>query len=282
MIVSLHTPKTGGSSLQEIFKKVYGNSLLWIKKAPSLDDVYSQIMQKGIENTSIVHGHFLYGLHNFFPPGTNIKYITFLRDPYSQLLSHYNFLLHINPKTKNVNSEKQGKVLDTDLTTWINDSKTVDRENCMCRILSGIGNTLLDDIDDNKLVTDYEYQIAVQNMEKFFFIGLTETFSNSLSVLATLLDWRYIPNQDRVHYYPNRRSVESLTNEEKELISKVKKYDVLLFDKAKEINASFLSNIKVNPHLYSIQPKKTHLLVRRNTKKNFDKEKSDGRYYKFE
>lgn len=82
-LVSVHIPKTGGGSLEQILRGAYGNSL-------QLDYTYAAESIADIpEDTRAVHGHIRASTYRTAFP--KAKMITFLREPIDRLRSHFFF-----------------------------------------------------------------------------------------------------------------------------------------------------------------------------------------------
>ena len=109
MIISLHTPKAGGSSFKQIlieqfgdgFKRDYKDLPLHHTRDERIQTArtYSRRMhwyrrykfrRRGIE---CVHGHFMPYKYHRFRRDRNVVFVTWLRDPVERLLSHYHFWL---------------------------------------------------------------------------------------------------------------------------------------------------------------------------------------------
>lgn len=105
MIISVHIPKTAGTSFRTGLEKVFGNRLLLDYNDKPLSGLISARwfrvknrfrvqMQRHIllENFSVIHGHFLPSKYLFL--GKEIKLGAFFRDPVDRLISQYCFELN--------------------------------------------------------------------------------------------------------------------------------------------------------------------------------------------
>jgi hypothetical protein len=104
MIVSLHVPKTAGTSFQQMLKREYGERLLldygdWVglnspeaiaRRVERAADMRRR-RDELLASYEIIHGHFLAEKYlGLFP---RADFVAFFRDPYQQTISNYHFLL---------------------------------------------------------------------------------------------------------------------------------------------------------------------------------------------
>jgi hypothetical protein len=108
MIVSIHIPKTAGTSFGQALKTTFGERLLfdygdWAGLT-SPEAIAHRAANAGktrenrvhlLEHFDVIHGHFIADKYLGLFPDT--KYVAFFRDPYQQALSNYFFLLN-NPQ----------------------------------------------------------------------------------------------------------------------------------------------------------------------------------------
>ncbi len=123
MIVSLHTPKAGGSSFKVLlqnhfktqFKSDYSDTPFNTEKSlRQLDAIKfdkkfrlykkSLYQLKGVE---CIHGHFLPYKYNSLFGNKNVNFITWLRDPIERMASHYYYWQRAYDKNKSLNFHKQ-------------------------------------------------------------------------------------------------------------------------------------------------------------------------------
>ncbi len=102
MIISLHTPKTGGNSFRNVLQFHFGDRLFLdygdfpINK--NLQCRTADAIEKGKEielrkleirqRFQCIHGHFLARKYAAFMGNEHVKFVTWLRDPLERLASH--------------------------------------------------------------------------------------------------------------------------------------------------------------------------------------------------
>jgi hypothetical protein len=111
MIISLHLPKTAGTSFAKSLKAHFGNTLLRdYTDLPINTPVYERNLnalracidngQKDFSSVQCIHGHFLPLKYLLLSARTDSTFITWMRDPVERLASHYRFWLKTyNPTT---------------------------------------------------------------------------------------------------------------------------------------------------------------------------------------
>ncbi len=230
IIISIHIPKTGGVTFKNILQKVYGSSLYYINQSTSVASAANQICEIEWYKTRAIHGHFPYGIHEYFPRNISYRYITFLRHPGERLLSEYNYLLEHNYM-------KIPKILD-----WIRYNKyysAVNIDNNITRNLNGKLeiNTYLGVV--NK-VSDDDYLLALENLRKFFFVGTTETFDSDIKLLSKLLDWEDIGEYKNSNVSTNKKHFSDLSEKVQKVIFETQQYDFKLWEDTKEIHSELI------------------------------------------
>lgn len=170
-LISIHIPKAGGTSFQEILARWFPGRLYFHyfdegkKKMPG---------KHALLPGSCIHGHFNskrgFGIRHYYPEAE--QFITFLRDPFEIVVSRY-----FDVKAR----EKKGEAF---------------RDGCSYRLPEDVGHYLRHEIhkkDYHPNILDYmPAELTLENYkdiieERFIYMGIMEDFQNSLNHLAHAL-----------------------------------------------------------------------------------------------
>ena len=183
MIISLHIPKTGGTSFAKILESVYGEHL-WTNYDCQWNSAVAN--KANIPPKSrCIHGHFEFDA--FDSIFTNSLKIVWLRDPIERTISYYNHIMS-NP---DYNNEIIMDVYNRNLTL---------------EEFSGISW-----VSNNAM----NYLKGAQPSD-FHFIGFTETFFESLKQCSKILEWKKVPSV--VWYNRGKNKTLTLSNDVRNLI----------------------------------------------------------------
>lgn len=191
LIVSVHIPKTGGSTFRELLSEVAGPNLLldyedrplWgnypvrrINNIPNDQKRLVQIQGKRAESqTVVVHGHFLVSKYTSFFP--RARRVVWLRDPVERIASHYYY--------------------------W---KRTPNLGNAVCKRLIEDRLSLVEFAREHSLRNIMSYFLDHQDIRRYDFVGITERYSDSLSLFRESFGIR-LPEKDlRVYQNPDRKS----------------------------------------------------------------------------
>lgn len=212
-LLSIHIPKTAGTSFYNILQAVYGAALspsLRRKDIHSLLDAKAQRVTHALESYSVWHGHFRYLEINDWHIRSAAPVITWLRNPIDRIHSNYLFFQsrlqnpEINPEVYKLNKHRLGESL-------LDYAALPENQNRISWFLDGI------------------------TPEKFLFIGIMEQFDSDLQRLGHLLKWPHIPVADRL----NEGSIpkEPLPARTRALLEKWNEQDLEWYHNAKSLFA---------------------------------------------
>jgi Sulfotransferase family len=92
LIIFLHLPKTGGTTLARIIDRQYDSSSILPLYESMFGNELSALPQNHLDRLRIVMGHLYFGVHAF--AARPCMYITILREPIDRVISHYYFVRH--------------------------------------------------------------------------------------------------------------------------------------------------------------------------------------------
>lgn len=219
MLVSLHLPKTAGSSFLAALDEHFGKLVLrdyedlpintppFQRKTNALTKCVAHILAPP-RNVQCIHGHFLILKYRFC---RNVKFITWMRDPIERLGSHYHYWI------KNFNPETAGH-----LHKRVVEEKWSFERFCFSPEFKNFYSQFL-----------WGFPI-----KKFHFIGITECFETEMDYFAEnflgspLNVHRKNVNDDRpaVSYFHDKRI--------RNLVAEYHSKDVLLYQQALKIQTS--------------------------------------------
>lgn len=166
-IISIHIPKTAGTSFYSILQQVYGDELSICFRRRDYMAVKDQ--PGGLAaalggNVKVLHGHFKYSEIASLHRTHQAQLICWMRDPIQRVVSNYRFFksLFDHPERNPANYELNKHRISETLLTYAEREET---RNRMHHFLEGIP------------------------LSDFLFIGMQETFHADIERLGQLLDW---------------------------------------------------------------------------------------------
>lgn len=202
-LISIHLPKTAGTSFFSHLKTIYGPDLTLSftrKNIARAQQYFGSSFNFLNCNIKALHGHFRYlevsNLHKQYSP----KLVCWLRDPVERVISNY--LYH----TRAENFPNSRKT--PDLMAYANRAEA---QNKMSWLLEGIA------------------------LEEFFFIGFQEQFEEDLRHLGRLMSWPEVPTHTLNVSEPERRSSLAITSAMKEELARLNSLDVALYQRARTL-----------------------------------------------
>ena len=155
-IISIHIPKTAGSSFRNVLSQVYGNDLIFWDYSDSNHEY--NLGSELPENTQVIHGHFPAKKYNgHFPKA---KRIVWLRHPIFRLVSEYFYA----QKYVNRDNPNHVQLVDNNLSL-LEFAHIEDLRNLLSKYLEGM------------------------QLEDFYFVGIQEFYDADLAELKQLLQW---------------------------------------------------------------------------------------------
>lgn len=183
-LISLHIPRTAGTTFYKILSQVYGEELsisIRRKDAEVISNIKNGTHSKLSPNIKVIHGHLYYEEVKKIHLKDKLKIISWLREPVSRVISNYRFFmdgLHNPAKNPSVYELNKHRINETLLEF----AQIEENQNRMSKFLSGI------------------------KLEDLFFVGMLETFEKDLNRLSKRLNWPEIevPHLNNVPYENNK------------------------------------------------------------------------------
>lgn len=229
-VIFLHIQKTGGITIQRVFRRKLGKSLFHrlinLGSEPEKNTAIEKMLSNKTFKDRYLIGHFCYGIDRYLPqPST---YMAFLREPVSRIISLYHY------SKNNSTAYYHQHAVEKSLEDFALNTPLMELDNGQVRFIAGdpkdyfINRTPIGHCNDNLL------EQAKSNLNNnFSFVGITEEFDRSLLLLKKIMKWQNC-------YYLRKNSAKSkskefVSQELKDKIARKNYLDILLYQYAKEL-----------------------------------------------
>lgn len=189
VLIFLHMPKTGGSTLQGIIQRQYsidstydidGSGMVALQRSV---DYLRSMSGRDLKKITCLKGHMPFGAHRLFNKPS--VYVTMLRHPYERAISEYYFARN-TPNHGLYDLVRGGNM---SLEAFLDLRKEQGLANIYCRLLGEAvdwGNLAALPV---KVCPD-ALEVAKRNINQHFsVVGLTECFDASLLMMKKMLNW---------------------------------------------------------------------------------------------
>lgn len=209
-LISIHIPKTAGTSFRNSLKVVYGEKEVvrldigLVKQEVKINEqlYYQSEFPPG---TKVIHGHFSYPLLiENFKINPDIPVITWLRDPVQRVISNYLYLTKILEDL--LQEEQKGLNILQKMKRSLKEYALFEgAQNRQSKFLKGL------------------------NIEDLKFVGIVEHYDEDINKLAKILAWEKAPifNNNRT-----KKETDFVSKNDIDLIRQLNKEDLNLYEKA--------------------------------------------------
>jgi hypothetical protein len=213
-LVSIHIPKTAGTSFRNILKAVYGdkNVARFDISMRGVVRLNEQAFEKDrLPSFKVLHGHFSYeAIVSRYKLPEEVPLITWVRDPVQRVISNY---LYLESRLIDILQEEKHDlhILEKMQRSLVEYARVEINRNRQSKFLKGA------------------------SLDRFFFIGITENFERDLRFLGEKLKWDKQP--ELLHHNITETNPRKFSQEELDEIRSLNMEDVKLYDSILEMRS---------------------------------------------
>lgn len=229
VLIFVHMPKAGGSTLQEIMRRQFPQTATFNIAGESVETVQAsvdrlrQMPEAERAQIACVMGHVPFGLHQWLPGAP--RYLTMLRDPVERTISDYFFALN-TPGHVLFERMRRGRLSIEDFVALREEQGY---RNMYCRLLSGVA--AWDQLADTpRALPSAALGAAQENLKRHFsLVGITERFDESLVLAQTALGWKRL-SYERANVTHDKPEQTVLTEKALDAIHRHNQMDICLYE----------------------------------------------------
>jgi len=241
-LMFLHIPKTAGATLAWIIERQYEPATMFrthrvLRASLKAKGIHArtvhaserwEIAREELANLEMsekrrikaVAGHMNFGWHKLLPQPCT--YVTVLRNPIDQVLSHYSYILAHKREGHCVRDAILAQRMS--LVDYVRSGISLMVNNAHTRLISGVGH----DVGFGQCTIEM-LQAAKDNLKQHFsVVGLTEEFDATLILLRRAFGW-HMPFYGRQNVTRNRLRRETVSLEDLSVIEKYNELDIELY-----------------------------------------------------
>ncbi|HXT52590.1 MAG TPA: hypothetical protein VN811_16225 [Thermoanaerobaculia bacterium] len=219
MLISVHVPKTAGSSFLSALEQVFGSRLLrvyvhvppryrLIRKAIRAAHRFRLYLRRTqvVRDYDAVHGHFPAHWFDFLPGAK--RYCVFLRDPVDRVVSNYLYWQRLH---KEIVAAGQVPPYDKTWRRMIEEELSVEEFAALPH-----------------LVSFYRMYMGRKDVAQFDFVGLQEEYGTSLALFEKIFDLKLAERRENV--LDREESLDQVSRVDKERIRALYRENQAIYD----------------------------------------------------
>lgn len=219
VLINCHIPKTGGTSIASLLRQAYGSRHIDLYYPPPclpLDVKYYPQLRRywGIAKSLSSHQLRYFPPENFWP---DAKFIVFFRDPLELVISAYQHLIRGAPHFEHASQQPDCLKSIEAFASQISQCDT------QTRFLAGC--------PPDMEMSSRHLDLALGQLERYDYIGLTERYEESTSIIA-----KDYPEFSGINVHENRNPLrgtrryrDELTSSQIAFIEQHNKFDIVLY-----------------------------------------------------
>lgn len=215
MLIYLHIPRTGGSSLHEMLKKMFDYRFT----RPTAEQVVK--LNQPARGLDVMHSHFPFGIHHYIPD-TPYEYATILRHPVDRRISGF----------------FSGKTTDqttSDFIEYYRAGKSRGHDNVSAKLIAGgnreaVGKGYYHIVEQAS--TQELFSRAKDNLSTFAFVGDFANYEEELRKMQNQFRWPAFPQNKiiRENFSSTRPKAEEIPADVWDIICKLDALDLRLYE----------------------------------------------------
>lgn len=194
LIVFVHIPKAGGTSMTRVLESIYGDKLLvahplqgWPQEWPKET---TDLIARNRHYYAAFSGHSAFGIHQLF--GREASYFTTVREPISRLESYYNF---VKRWPIHHHYHQALKLEIADFFEWMCDRNDIETGDLQCLLIAG----------------KKDFPNARDVLRKHFDFAIPmPRLAEAMPILASRYNWPFVPEAPRENTTSHESQISSL------------------------------------------------------------------------